>query len=320
MLWLPVLALVLLLAGGAGRLLLDRPPEARYAPPRAVPAPPQVALSATAVAQGTAAVVTLTSPDVTEAVARFQDESVPMVRSGTTWWAVLPAGMPVGSAAFPEPASYRVVVNYRLAEPYDWRFDLATVTVTPTAFPVDAVTVTGSTAGLLAPELAQQEAATLQQVFSRYTREKLWQGGLQLPVRGPVTTEFGARRSYNGGPATGGHSGMDIAAGEGTPVAAAADGVVAWTGELPQRGRYVVLDHGGGVFTAYGHLSAIRVAPEQRVTAGQHIGDVGSTGLSTGPHLHWELVIRGRYVDPAAWLGTDPFAGTALQPPSSPSS
>ncbi|HEC08513.1 MAG TPA: M23 family metallopeptidase [Acidimicrobiales bacterium] len=98
------------------------------------------------------------------------------------------------------------------------------------------------------------------------------------------------------------HKGVDIGAPAGTPIAAAADGVVTWAGERGGYGQLVVIDHGGGVETRYAHQSRLDVVPGQRVAAGEMIGAVGSTGRSTGPHLHFEVRVDGEAVDPAGWL------------------
>jgi murein DD-endopeptidase MepM/ murein hydrolase activator NlpD len=99
------------------------------------------------------------------------------------------------------------------------------------------------------------------------------------------------------------HLGVDLAVPAGTPVIAAADGRVALAEGLRVRGNAVVIDHGLGVYTAYYHLSQIRVQPGQEVRAGDLLGLAGSTGLATGPHLHWELRVFGVPADPLGWVG-----------------
>jgi murein DD-endopeptidase MepM/ murein hydrolase activator NlpD len=121
--------------------------------------------------------------------------------------------------------------------------------------------------------------------------------GLLWPARGALTSGFGPRRHPIFGVVRM-HNGVDIAAPWGTPVRAAAPGTVLFAGWFGGYGKLVVLDHGGGVTTLYGHLSSIGVAVGQRVRAGQVIGRVGSTGYSTGPHLHFEIRVDGRPVDP----------------------
>ena len=100
------------------------------------------------------------------------------------------------------------------------------------------------------------------------------------------------------------HPGTDIAADAGTPVRAAASGRVAFMGLLPSRGLSVIIDHGLGVFTGYHHLSKTDVTLGQSVMQGEAIGEIGSTGASTGPHLHWELIVGGVNVDAMLWTST----------------
>ncbi|HEY8811923.1 MAG TPA: M23 family metallopeptidase [Candidatus Dormibacteraeota bacterium] len=101
------------------------------------------------------------------------------------------------------------------------------------------------------------------------------------------------------------HSGIDLAAPAGTPVLAPRGGV-ARVGEGGPCGIHVVIRHGGGIETLYCHLSEAAVADGQRVAAGQRIGSIGASGLTTGPHLHFEVHSDGRPVDPATWLLTAP--------------
>lgn len=118
-----------------------------------------------------------------------------------------------------------------------------------------------------------------------------------MPVAGRITSGFGKRRH----PILGYmrmHSGIDIGAAYGTPIYAAGNGVVNYAGRHGGHGNYVRIDHGGGLGTGYGHMSRIAVRSGTPVRAGQVIGYVGSTGLSTGPHLHFEAYRSGRTVDP----------------------
>jgi len=98
------------------------------------------------------------------------------------------------------------------------------------------------------------------------------------------------------------HSGADLKGKHGTPVGAAGDGVVTFTGRYYGYGNMITIDHGGGVVTAYAHLQKILVKPGTVITAGDLIGEVGSTGRATGPHLHFEVRLEGRPVDPATAL------------------
>ena len=119
--------------------------------------------------------------------------------------------------------------------------------------------------------------------------------GLVWPVLGPVTSPFGWRWGRM-------HEGIDIAAAEGTQIRAAASGTVIYAGWLGGYGNLVVIDHGGGIATAYGHQSGIAAGNGAYVAQGQVIGYVGSTGHSTGPHLHFEVRVNGVPVDPLGYL------------------
>ncbi len=120
--------------------------------------------------------------------------------------------------------------------------------------------------------------------------------GLIWPAAGPVTSPFGMRWGRM-------HDGIDIGAPMGAPIHAAASGTVIYAGWMSGYGNLTVIDHGGGLATAYGHQSRLDVAVNDQVTQGQQIGLVGSTGHSTGPHLHFEVRVNGVPVDPMGYLG-----------------
>jgi murein DD-endopeptidase MepM/ murein hydrolase activator NlpD len=119
--------------------------------------------------------------------------------------------------------------------------------------------------------------------------------GFIWPVNGTLTSTFGWRWGRM-------HEGIDIGAPGGTPIAAVASGVVIVSGWMGGYGNLVVIDHGGGIATAYGHQSSIAVGNGQQVAQGQTIGYVGSTGHSTGNHLHFEVRVNGAAVDPLGYL------------------
>jgi murein DD-endopeptidase MepM/ murein hydrolase activator NlpD len=122
------------------------------------------------------------------------------------------------------------------------------------------------------------------------------------PVVGKLESGFGGRRNPFGGNSYEFHSGQDIDAATGDPVVAGASGTVTFTGWQNGYGQLVVIDHGGGLTTRYGHLSHIDVAQGQTVERSQFIGRVGSTGRSTGPHLHYEIRINDEPVNPLQYL------------------
>lgn len=122
-------------------------------------------------------------------------------------------------------------------------------------------------------------------------------GALSRPVNGAITSGFGMRRHPILGYSRM-HSGLDFKASYGTPIYAVTDGTVAFAGRKGGYGNFVQLNHGGGLASGYGHMSRFAVSAGTRVRRGQIIGYVGSTGLSTGPHLHYELYRGGRAVNP----------------------
>lgn len=121
------------------------------------------------------------------------------------------------------------------------------------------------------------------------------------PVAGVVGSGFGLRSDpFSGRAAL--HTGLDFPANTGTPIIAAAGGVVLWSGRHPQYGNMVELDHGKGLVTRYAHASTLLVTSGDFVRRGETIAKVGSTGRSTGPHLHFEVLVDGRHQDPARFL------------------
>ncbi|HET9096906.1 MAG TPA: M23 family metallopeptidase [Candidatus Baltobacteraceae bacterium] len=124
---------------------------------------------------------------------------------------------------------------------------------------------------------------------------------MQWPLAGQITSPFGERKNPMG-PGQDFHPGLDIAADEGTPIAAASAGRVVWAGPDGGYGNLIVVDDGNGVTTRYGHCSQIFARVGEAVSPGQTIGAVGSTGHSTGPHLHFEVRVNDQPVDPAQFL------------------
>jgi murein DD-endopeptidase MepM/ murein hydrolase activator NlpD len=150
-------------------------------------------------------------------------------------------------------------------------------------------------------EAVEAELAYLDEAMTGFTPERHWDGIFRLPAAGAFTSGFGTLRSYNGGDYDSFHSGADLAAPSGTPIYAPAAGVVVDATILQVRGQVIIIDHGWGVYTGYWHQSNTLVEPGEYVAAGQRIGTVGSTGLSTAAHLHWEMRVQGVRVDPMQW-------------------
>lgn len=121
------------------------------------------------------------------------------------------------------------------------------------------------------------------------------------PVQGRLSSPFGLQRYFNG-QARNPHSGLDFAAPKGTPVKAPASGKILLVADLYFNGLTVFIDHGQGLITMYCHLSSSNHLPGDQVKRGEIIGEVGSTGRATGPHLHWNVSLNNARVDPAIFL------------------
>lgn len=159
--------------------------------------------------------------------------------------------------------------------------------------------------GLLEPGVGVEERERLDALRSTFTENRRWTGSLQRPCAGTVSSYFGSNRAYNDGPHTSYHAGVDLRGATGAPVYAPASGTVILAEQFTVRGVALMLDHGWGVLTGYWHLSGIEVDVGQTVEQGELIARIGSTGLSTGSHLHWEMWVGGVNVDPMQWL--EPF-------------
>lgn len=156
-------------------------------------------------------------------------------------------------------------------------------------------------AGVAAVEARAAQLEEQLRAYESALREKaripsLW------PVAGETTDGFGGRRDPFGDGSFEFHAGQDIRAERGAPVFAAAAGTVSFAGTQNGYGQMVEIEHGGGLATRYAHLSQIETTPGQRIARGQLIGRVGSTGRSTGPHLHYEVRVGGEAVNPRAYL------------------
>ena len=145
---------------------------------------------------------------------------------------------------------------------------------------------------------ANEERDRLRAIFDRVTPEKLWDGDFRVPLDGVTTGgNFGKRRVLNG-QAGSPHSGVDFPSPKGTPIHATQSGRVALAEDLFFSGNTVVVDHGLGIYTFYGHLSEIDVKAGDALRTGEVLGKVGATGRVTGPHLHWGLTVERARVNP----------------------
>ncbi|HEX8683666.1 MAG TPA: M23 family metallopeptidase [Ardenticatenaceae bacterium] len=271
------------------------------ATPEPTPLPPalSVSISPQNPAQGQTMVVRVTLDRAASVSGDWDGQPLTFLyNSPTDAWALV--GVPTWSLTGERPLTIE-------AAPPDGQPARArlSVPVAETAFEVQNIDVPAEQYDLLRVGFRPAEDEYILPALRQVSPEPLWDGPFTLPAEGVRSSPFGARRSYVGGPPTGYHGGLDLAAPEGVPILAPATGVVVMAESLFVRGGFIMLDHGAGVHTLYYHLSEISVTPGQRVERGEQLGLMGTTGLSTGSHLHWEVRIGEIFVDPGEWLAQD---------------
>lgn len=207
----------------------------------------------------------------------------------------------VGLDAFAEPGDYVLDLGGSGSQP--WQPMSQVVPVQAVDYGTQYITVGEELNGLLDPQLRLNEDAVLAEIYGRFTEPQQWQGIFQSPITTTVISAgYGDSRSYNNGPIEIFHTGVDYAAPEGTLILAPANGTVVFSQETELRGIVTIIDHGLGVMTAYFHQVESLVQVGDVVAVGQQIGKVGSTGLSSGAHLHWDVRVMNVAVDGRQWL------------------
>jgi murein DD-endopeptidase MepM/ murein hydrolase activator NlpD len=145
------------------------------------------------------------------------------------------------------------------------------------------------------------ESERVRAIFDAVSSQRYWRGAFRVPVPGPPISGFGKRSIYNGQPRSP-HAGTDFQGATGTPIVAPNAGKVVLAANLYYSGNTVIIDHGLGLYSYFGHMSAFSVREGDQVSTGQVVGKVGATGLVTGPHLHWSVRLVGTRVDPLSLL------------------
>lgn len=262
---------------------------------------------------------------------------LPLLLSSLAWAAPEESRVPGGIAILPLPSNIpadskveyqgkpvfietlangerRAIVGIPLnAEAGDTQLDISgssplTFRIEPKEYAVQRITLpTNKHVTPAKEDLARydREAKEQQAVYLRFSQNnQRWPHFIQ-PVAGKPNDSFGKKRFFNNEPRAP-HAGMDIAAREGTPVKAPADGVVVQTGDYFFNGRTVMIDHGQGLITMLCHLSQIKANIGDRVKAGDIVGLVGQTGRATGPHLHWTMSLNNARIDPALLIAPAP--------------
>ncbi len=252
--------------------------------------PPELILSTEDVYQAGAILVSLTG-DISGGTLTALGRSFPLTKGARSYYTFLPVD------ALDPPGDHQMQIEFTTTNGSKGNLTQA-FTVLETGWTQDFLTFSpGEVSRLLDPAVQEAEVAQLRAVYAQVTPQKFWEGPWLLPIDAPVTGHMGEERSINGGPIGGHHSGTDFGAVQGTPVGATNAGRVVFARQMTVRGNFVIIDHGGGLHSGYAHLSSFAVAEGQIVAPGDIIGYVGSTGLSTAAHLHWEISQGGVLLD-----------------------
>jgi murein DD-endopeptidase MepM/ murein hydrolase activator NlpD len=247
--------------------------------------------------QGTAGIISLTGPEIVSATAQAMDHNFPFYPTSQGLGCIIAAPMDQKIRNYP----LLITITRKDGSRVSWQGSLKVssggfIEETPYVLPSDKVY-------LLRDDIQQSEDYRLTTTYDMITPQKFWEGAFTPPVNGALSSPFGSFRSFNG-IARKRHTGYDFTAATGTPVLASASGRVVLSIQLPIHGNNIVIDHGWGVFTEYAHLSERYVVPGQFVLQGDVIGLSGSTGRSTGPHVHWEIAVNGIWVNPILFMQT----------------
>lgn len=248
-------------------------------------------------AQGQPVAVRLTVEPGTTVTGQFGDSPLPFFTVSDTLTVALH-----GIFAFTTPGLYPFQITATSSSGQSSSYEQF-VAVRDAGYEFQQIYVEGDTAGLLDDALVTAEATRVRETTTPITPTRYWEGAFQAPApMDRLTAPFGIRRSYNGGPYNSFHGGLDIGGPSTTPVVAPANGIIVLAERLQVRGNAMIIDHGWGIYTGYWHLSQLLVESGQSVVTGQQIGFIGSTGLSTGNHLHWEVWANNHQVDPLVWM------------------
>jgi murein DD-endopeptidase MepM/ murein hydrolase activator NlpD len=230
---------------------------------------------------------------ITEIKATWDNREIPFwhkpdatAKSPNSWRAILGVDLEL------KPQQYPLVLTAKTASAEEFSCS-ATIDVKEGKFATERLTVAPNFVKPDPEQLARAEAERqrLRAIFATITPERLWEGSFRYPLMGITTGgNFGKRRILNG-QAGSPHGGVDFPAPTGTPVYAAQRGRVVLAEPLYFSGNTVVLDHGFGLYTFYGHFDSISVQAGDLLDAGALLGKVGATGRVTGPHLHWGLEV-----------------------------
>jgi murein DD-endopeptidase MepM/ murein hydrolase activator NlpD len=247
--------------------------------------------------QGSVLEVTVRTSQPVSLTGQLGEWSMPFAPDGDRYIGLVGVGAHPVSAVAPGLHSLVITATQDTASP---TVVTSNVEIRPGHYNSEYIRLSADRQQLLDPELLAAEREKLNATWSVFNPQRYWNGLFRVPVDQfiRISSPFGTRRSYGGGPMTSYHEGTDFAIPAGTPVYAPADGVVMIAEPLAVRGNAVLIDHGWGLYSGYWHLSEFKVTPGQTVKQGDLIALSGNTGLSTGAHLHWDMRVRGLNVDP----------------------
>lgn len=237
-------------------------------------------------------VLSMTTDNGGNAVVKWRGKSLPLPLDARSGQGEIILAMPLDGKEKSMPLSVSFLEN---GKPAKQNFNLKVV---PKDYPTQALKVDSKFVDVSKTDSqrAEVERKRNNEVTARYTPERMWTLPFFRPVPGELSSLFGLRRVFNGQPRNP-HRGLDFRAAQGDPIRAVADGVVALADDQFFAGNVVYIDHGLGLFSVYMHMSKIEVQEGDRITRGQIIGQIGSTGRATGPHLHLSLMVQGTGAD-----------------------
>jgi murein DD-endopeptidase MepM/ murein hydrolase activator NlpD len=210
-------------------------------------------------------------------------------------WAV-----PLGQVAGPIPVSISLTDEHNREVKLE-----ASLTILEDPRQVEELNLSTDTLQVVTPEGRELEQQALEIAYASSAEHPFpqWTEPFMQPAQGRFTSPFGLPRRYVAGGNISYHFGTDIASPAGTPIYATNAGRVVVADFYPIKGGLVVIDHGASVYSLYFHQSKILVKVGDTVSRGQKVGEIGTTGLSTGPHLHWEMRVNQIATDPMSWVG-----------------
>ena len=178
----------------------------------------------------------------------------------------------------------------------------ATIEIQDSRFKVQRINLSKKKTKLLSHKYLRAEGKVLARHFKKQDKKVYFAGPFQGPTKGRISSSFGLRRKYNGNEISSYHKGLDIANKTGTPIVAANGGRVSLAVVWKSHGKTVMINHGHGIVTVYIHMNEILVKTGDWVKKGQLIGRIGSTGIASGPHLHFGISVNDIRIDPDQWI------------------